>query len=73
LSVSWGAAAHVNPRTISENLHGRGFIWKVALADGAASSAFGSGPGSFGYLYPTRMGRFFSEAGHANLLRFAGH
>lgn len=68
-----GAAAHLNPRTASESLRGRAFIWKVALADGAARSAFGSGPGSFGYLYPTRMGRFFSEPGHGNLLRFAGH
>jgi O-antigen ligase len=67
------AIVHFNPRTATESLHGRYFIWKVTLADGAARSALGSGPGSFGYLYPIRMGRFFSDPSHANLLRYAGH
>lgn len=66
-------ATHFNSRTVSESASGRIFIWRVALSDGAAGSAFGSGPGSFAYLYPAKMGRFFSESGREPLLRFTGH
>jgi hypothetical protein len=67
------AAAHLNSRTLSESARGRLFIAQVALSDGVAGSAFGSGPGSFAYLYPAKLGRFFSDPGREPLLRFAGH
>jgi O-antigen ligase len=62
----------LNARTAAESARGRVFIWQVTLSDTALSAA-GSGPGSFEYLYPARLGKFFSEPGHDESLRFAGH
>ena len=67
------AGTRLNPRTPCESLRGRVFIWQVSLQSGAAQSAFGSGPGTFAYDYPVRLGQFFSEPGRESLLHFAGH
>jgi putative inorganic carbon (hco3(-)) transporter len=66
------AGTQLNARTPWESLQGRIFIWQVSLEGGAAQSAFGSGPGTFAYDYPVRLGHFFSVPGRESLLRYAG-
>jgi len=68
LACALAAGTHLNTRTPWESLRGRTFIWQVTLDE----RAVGSGPGSFAYAYPARLGRFFSEPGHNALLHFAG-
>jgi len=65
------AGSWMNSRSIRESLQGRVLIWQVSLADGAAQSALGSGPGSFAHEYPVRLGRYFSNSGREPMLRFA--
>ena len=70
---SLAAICDLNSRTVSESLRGRVFIWQVSLGDGATRSVLGSGPGTFSYEYPSRLGRFFAEPGRARLLHFASN
>ncbi|MDR3726962.1 MAG: O-antigen ligase family protein [Terracidiphilus sp.] len=65
------AGTQLNARTPWESLRGRILIWQVSLGGGAARSALGSGPGTFAYEYPVRLGQFFAEPGRQPLLRFA--
>jgi putative inorganic carbon (hco3(-)) transporter len=67
------AGTGLNPRTVSESLRGRMIIWQVSLGEGAAQSAFGAGPGTFAYIYPAELGRFFTQPGRDSMLRFATH
>ena len=65
------AGTEFNARTPVESMRGRIFIWQVSLSGGEAQLPLGSGPGTFAYDYPTRLGRFFAQPGHEPLLRFA--
>ncbi|HEY3926993.1 MAG TPA: O-antigen ligase family protein [Candidatus Koribacter sp.] len=56
-------------RAVSTSLAGRFLIWHVAVHDGL--SALGSGPGSFAYIYPARMGRWFHDHPSPKQLAFA--
>ena len=66
-------ARRFNARSLGETLRGRTMIWHVTLAEHNASWLVGSGPNTFAYLYPERLGRFLAEASRASLMRFAGH
>ncbi|MDR3793770.1 MAG: hypothetical protein P4L03_10360 [Terracidiphilus sp.] len=68
-ALAWGTG--LNARTPWESLRGRVLIWQVALGDGAARSALGSGPGSIAYAYPASLGHYFATPGRNAQLRFA--
>ncbi len=73
VACALAAGTQLNARTAWESLRGRVLIWQVSLGDGAGRSALGSGPGTFAYEYPARLGRYFADPGHSALLHFAGH
>ena len=57
-----------NPRTFRTASTGRSVIWQVAVQDGIRP--LGDGPGTFAYLYPARLGRWFAAHPDPALLRF---
>ncbi len=57
-----------NYRSLSESLHGRVVIWRATL-DGHWLSPTGTGPGTFAYAYPVRLGKFI--AAHPEEQRYA--
>ena len=73
LACSLALGTTLNPRTPSEALRGRLFLWQVTLSGDAVLRPLGGGPGTFAYSYPPSLGRFFSDAAHQPLLRFAGN
>lgn len=63
----------VNSRSWSETLRGRLFIWKVATTGLRAHPIFGSGPGTFAYFYPERLGQYLAHHPGKELTRFIGY
>ena len=59
-----------NPRNLREAMAGRMFVWQTALVKWRP--LLGSGPGTFAYLYPLRLGTVVSRADDPRI-RFAGN
>lgn len=60
-----------NRRSATTALHGRTVIWRTAVSAPAPNPLSGSGPNTFSYLYPLRMGTYFGE--HPEDVRFASY
>lgn len=60
-----------NPRPFADAATGRSVIWRATLSQNEWMRPLGSGPGTFDYLYPTRVGHFVITDSHADLVRFA--
>ena len=60
-----------NRRSAITALHGRTVIWRTAVSVPAPNPLLGSGPSTFSYLYPMRMGTSFGE--HPEDVRFASY
>lgn len=60
-----------NPRSWTTALEGRFFIARVATVDDI--TAFGDGPGTFAYYYPSRLGKWFTAHPDTSQLRFADY
>jgi putative inorganic carbon (hco3(-)) transporter len=60
-----------NRRSATTAFHGRTVIWSTAISAPAPSPLFGSGPNTFSYLYPLRMGTYFGR--HPEDQRFASY
>lgn len=65
------AAAGPFSRGLATTLRGRLFIWRVSMVDGF--HLLGSGPGTFAYLYPTRLGELFAKYGANDVRQFGGY
>lgn len=60
-----------NPRPFADAATGRSIIWRATLSQNEWMRPLGSGPGTFAYLYPTRVGHFIATDAHTDLARFA--
>ena len=60
-----------NSRSAATALHGRTVIWRTAVSTPAPNPLLGSGPNTFSYLYPLRMGTYFGR--HPEDQRFASY
>jgi hypothetical protein len=67
-----GALAR-NPRRTDVAARGRFFVWQVVLSGGAWHSFAGSGPGTFAYMYPSKLSEFFSRPQDEGLSQYVGY
>jgi len=61
-----------NPREASTAMRGRMFTWQVSLGD-AAHRPLGDGPGTFAYLYPTKLSDFVRAKSNGDWAKFIGY
>lgn len=69
LAVSVGLR---NPRTTTTGARGRFFMWGVSLVH-ISHKPLGDGPGTFAYLYPTKMAEFLRNRDLGAWQRFIGY
>jgi putative inorganic carbon (hco3(-)) transporter len=62
-----------NPRGAADAARGRLFLWEVASSQGQWRTLLGSGPGTFAYGYPARLGPVLLGHGDRTLARYIGY
>jgi O-antigen ligase len=71
LLLTVAVIAPQNRRSAATALHGRTVIWRAGISTPAPNPLLGSGPNTFSYLYPLRMGTYFGK--HPEDVRFASY
>ena len=71
-AIAATALAWRNPRRAGTAASGRAFTWRVSLVD-ATRRPLGDGPGTFSYLYPTKLADFVRGRPPGDLQRFVGY
>ena len=71
LLLSLAHSSNRNPRSIGDSFAGRSLIWRATLSD-SWFRPLGTGPGTFAYLYPSRVGTLLTQSVDADTQRFAG-
>ena len=71
LLLSLAHFSNRNPRSIGDSFAGRSLIWRATLSD-SWFRPLGTGPGTFAYLYPSRVGSLLTQSADADTQRFAG-